>query len=103
MSLNLTEGMTVMKNTDSYNYGEMVAMSCKSGFIGTPVTSQCIDVNTWSHSPPICTGKDFIVGNIYTKLVDGEIKHASLSSYELFNLQNTYVTKLLEVLPYFVS
>lgn len=60
MSLNLTEGVNVMNNTHSYNYREMVTMSCKSGFTGTPMTSQCIDVNNWSHKSPTCTSKTLL-------------------------------------------
>jgi hypothetical protein len=57
MSLSLTEGINVMNNTHSYNYREMVTMSCKSGLTGTTVTSQCTDVNKWSQKPPICASK----------------------------------------------
>lgn len=57
MSLNLTEDMHVIEHAQDYNFKEMVAMSCISGLIGTTVTSQCTDVNNWSHKPPICTSK----------------------------------------------
>ena len=57
MSLNLTEGIHVMKNSHSYNFQEIVTMSCKVGFTGTTVTSQCTDANTWSQKTPICTSK----------------------------------------------
>ena len=57
MSLRLTEDIIVMKNTNSYNYREMVTIPCKSGLTGTTVTSQCIDVNKWSQKPPICASK----------------------------------------------
>jgi hypothetical protein len=60
MSLNLTEGINVMKNTDRYNYREMVTMSCKSGFTCTSVTSRCTDVNKWSHKSPTCTSKTLL-------------------------------------------
>ena len=65
MSLNLTEAINVMKISHSYNYLEMVTMSCQTGYIGTHVTSQCIDVNTWSQKPPICTSK-ILLSAIYT-------------------------------------
>jgi hypothetical protein len=65
MSLNLTEAITVMKISHSYNYLEMVTMSCQTGYIGTHVTSQCTDVNTWSQKPPICTSK-ILLSAIYT-------------------------------------
>ena len=57
MSLNLTEDMHAIEHAHNYNFKEMVKMSCISGFIGTTVTSQCTDVNNWSHKPPICTSK----------------------------------------------
>ena len=57
MSLNLTKDIHVIKYVQNYNFNETVTMSCISGFIGTIVTSQCTDVNKWSHKPPICTSK----------------------------------------------
>ena len=57
MSLNLTEDMHVIKYAQNYNFNETVTMSCISDFIGPTVTSQCTDVNNWSHKPPICTSK----------------------------------------------
>jgi hypothetical protein len=57
MSLNLTDDMHVIKYVQHYNFNETVTMSCISGFMGTTVTSQCTDVNKWSHKPPICTSK----------------------------------------------
>lgn len=57
MSLKLTEDMHVIKNVKNYNFNETVTISCISGFIRTTVTSQCTNVNKWSHTPPICTSK----------------------------------------------
>ena len=56
MSLNLTEDIHVIKYVQYYNFNKTVTI-CISGFIGTTVTSQCTDVNKWSHKPPICTSK----------------------------------------------
>ena len=57
MSLHLTDGIQVIQDLYRYTFQKTVTMSCKSGFSGTPVTSQCTDVNKWSHKPPICTSK----------------------------------------------
>ena len=57
MSLNLKEDMHDSEHAQNYNFKEMVTMSCISDFIGITVTSQCTDVNNWSHKPPICTSK----------------------------------------------
>jgi hypothetical protein len=57
MSLNITEDMHAIEHAQNYNFNETVTMSCISGFIGITVTSQCTDVNKWSHKPPTCTSK----------------------------------------------
>ena len=74
MSLNLTDGIHIIQDLNRYTLLKTVTMSCKSGFSGTPVTSQCTDVNKWSLTPPICTGKILVSAIAMPKLVDGYIK-----------------------------
>jgi hypothetical protein len=50
-----------MTDSQSYDFQVYVTMSCKRGFTGPNVSSQCIDVNKWSQPSPICKGKVFIL------------------------------------------
>ena len=71
MSLHLTDGTQVIQDVHRYTFNEMVTMSCKSGFIGTTVRAQCIDVNKWSQIPPMCTSKILFSAIPKPKPVDG--------------------------------
>jgi hypothetical protein len=57
----VTDDIAAILLAYSFNYMGMVIMSCKSGFTDTTVTTQCIDVNKWSHKPPICTSKIVLI------------------------------------------
>jgi hypothetical protein len=99
MSLNLTEGINVMKNSHSYNFQEIVTMSCTVGFTETTITSQCTDVNTWSQKTPICTNK---ILYIHQTIGLGNEAPPLISSAFL-DMQNTDVIELFEMLHYILK
>jgi len=62
LSLNLTQYVVITKEQkQSYDFQENVTLSCKPGFNGKSMTTQCTDVDKWSANIPICTGKFVIM------------------------------------------
>ena len=55
----MTPSVNVTNDKQSYGFNEAVTMSCKHGFIGRTVISQCTEVDTWSKNSPTCTSKSF--------------------------------------------
>jgi hypothetical protein len=57
LSLNFTQHAIITKEQkQSYEFQEIVTFSCKPGFTGGSMTTQCTDVDKWSPNIPICTG-----------------------------------------------
>lgn len=65
LSLNLTQYVVITKEEkQSYDFQEIVTLSCKPGFNGKSMTAQCTDVNVWSSNIPICTSKFVILSEM---------------------------------------
>ena len=61
-SLNLTQyAIITNEQKPRYDFQENVTLSCKPGFTGKSITTQCTDVDKWSTNTPICTSKLVIV------------------------------------------
>jgi hypothetical protein len=58
LSINLTQYVIITKEQkQSYEFQENVTLSCKHGFTGKSMATQCTGVDKWSTNIPLCTSK----------------------------------------------
>ena len=56
LSLSFTQHAIITKEQkQSYDFQEIVTLSCKPGFTGESMTTQCTHVDKWTPNIPLCT------------------------------------------------
>lgn len=42
---------------DTYNFGDIVNISCNAGYVEHAKRTKCVGINKWSERGPVCEGE----------------------------------------------